>query len=139
MIIGRVLQRRTALFFAAAVLVISSFGVSAPTAHASTGYGYVYVSFPTWLGNCPYGGSVRGIYAANGYLWSTPPTGDWGDDLIYPKVLFYSNNPISFQNFCYRPWWQGGTYRAPAWQVTIYPTRYGQTFWIGPWGQRHNN
>lgn len=110
-----------------------------PTANSrSLSVGNVYVSYPTWLGNCPGGGSVTGIYAASGVLWSTPSWGDWGDDLIYPRVNFYTYNPISAQLYCNRPWYRGGGYWGPAVQAYIYPTRNGQTFWVGPWGQRHN-
>jgi hypothetical protein len=98
----------------------------------------VYVSYPTWLANCPAGGSVVGIYAANGALWSTPAGGDWGDDLVYTRVYLYTSNTVSAQVFCSRPWWKGGNYWGPAVQAVIYPTRTGQTFWVGPIGQTHN-
>lgn len=125
---------------AAAVVAISA--TVLPTALSQPAYaagnGNVYVSFPTWLANCPGGGSVTGIYAANGNIWSTPAGGDWGDDLIYPRVQMYANNQISAQNYCNRPWYDGGSYWGPAVSVTIYPTRGGQTFWVGPAGQSHN-
>jgi hypothetical protein len=119
----------------AAALTVST--VTSGTAQAYP-YSYVYVSFPTWLANCPAGGSVTGIFAANGDLWSTPAGGDWGDDLVYPKVNLNANNQISGQGYCNRPWYKGGSYWGPAVSATIYPTRGGQTFWIGPGGQTHN-
>ena len=98
----------------------------------------VYVSFPTWLGNCPSGGSVYKIYATIGNIWTTPPLGDTSDDLVYPKVYLYQWNKINVQLFCKRPWWKGGNYRGPAYSASFYPTRSGQTFWIGPVGQSNN-
>lgn len=113
---------------------------AAPSQAAS--YGNAYVSFPTWLGNCPGGGSVTGIYGANSNIWSTPAGGDWGDDLIYPRVAMFLGAPynqISAQVFCSRPWYQGGGgYWGAAVSAGIRPTRNGQTFWIGPAGQRNN-
>jgi hypothetical protein len=80
--------------------------VVAPTASSrSLSVGNVYVSYPTWMANCPGGGKVIGIHAANGMLWSTPPQGDWGDDLIYPRVNLNARNPISAQLYCKRPWY----------------------------------
>lgn len=122
----------------AAVLgFVGSVAVLPTSAHAWTASN-VYVSYPTWLGNCPGGGNVIGIYSASGNLWSTPATGDWGDDLIYPRVYLYTSNTISAQVFCSRPWWKGGNYWGPAVSASITPTRGGQTFWLGPWGQRRN-
>ncbi len=121
----------------AAVSVMALAPFAAQPAEASS-IGNVYVSYPTWLGNCPGGGSVTGIYAASGNLWSTPATGDLGDDLIYPKVYLYANNQISAQVFCSRAWYNGGNYWGPAVSATIYPTRTGQTFWVGPTSQTHN-
>lgn len=121
----------------AAMLTLGGIMATSSIAHAYP-YGNVYVSFPTWLANCPSGGSVTGINAAVGNIWVTPAGGDWGDDLVYPRVNLYANNTISAQNYCNRPWYRGGGYWAPAVQVTFYPTRNGQTFWVGPAGQSHN-
>jgi hypothetical protein len=135
--IRRVLGRRALVATIASCAIIAS--VAAASSQAS--YGNVYVSFPTWLGNCPGGGNVVGIYAANSYIWSTPATGDWGDDLIYPGVVMFAGAPynqISAQNICSRPWYRGGNYRSTPVSASIYPTRNGQTFWVGPFGQSHN-
>lgn len=114
--------------------------VMAPAAGSrSSTVSNVYISYPTWYGNCPGGGSVTGIYAASGILWSTSPGGDWGDDLIYPKVDLYTYNTISAKLYCRRPWYRGGGYWGPAVSATIYPTRGGQTFWVGPLGQQSRN
>lgn len=131
------MKRTLAIAVATAFLAIAGVaGLSSPAQAAPVGN--VYVSFPTWLANCPGGGSVTGINAAVGNLWVTPAGGDWGDDLVYPRVNLNANNTISAQNFCARPWWQGGGYWAPAVSVTFRPTRNGQTFWVGPAGQSHN-
>jgi hypothetical protein len=125
-----------AILSTAAMIFAGVFTVAQPA--QAYPYSNVYVSFPTWLANCPSGGNVIGINAAVGNIWVTPAGGDWGDDLVYPKVELYANNTISAQNYCDRPWYQGGGYWAPAVQVTFYPTRTGQTFWVGPAGQSHN-
>ena len=97
--------------------------------------GYIYVSFPTWLGNCPQGGNVIGINAAVDGMWSG---GDWGDDLVYPRVRLNDWNTISAQNFC-RQWGRpGGGYWAPATSTRFYPTRNNQTVWVGPAGWQRN-
>ena len=119
-------------------LAATGLAVTAATPAQAALYSSIYVSFPTWLANCPNGGKVTVINAAVGDLWSTPPGGDWGDDLIYPKVNLYTYNEISAQNFCSRPWYDGGGYWAPAVSAAFYPTRGNQTFWIGPAGQTHN-
>jgi hypothetical protein len=122
---------------AAVALAAAIVALGTATAQAAP-YANVFVSYPTWLGNCPAGGSVSGIYAANGALWSTPASGDWGDDLIYPRVNLNAGNQISAQPYCSRPWYRGGDYWGPAVSANIRPTRSGQTFWIGPAGQAHN-
>ncbi len=133
------IPQRLRAFAVAAVMLAATITpmIAAPPVQALP-YSNVYVSFPTWLGNCPGGGSVTRIYAANGNIWSTPPNGDWSDDLIYPRVNLNSSNQISAQLYCSRPWYQGGDYWGPAVGVSIYPTRGGQTFWVGPAGQSHN-
>lgn len=124
-------QLAAALLVAAAAMVGSAGQAAAATSH-------VYISYPTWLGNCPAGGSVTGIHAANGALWSTPTGGDWGDDLIYPKVNLNSYNTISARVYCDRSWWKGVDYWGATTSVSIRPTRGGQTFWVGPAGKSHN-
>jgi hypothetical protein len=93
--------------------------------------------FPRTQGEIGVAG-VRGGHAAIDGLWSTPPAGDWGDDLVYPHVRLNGWNTISAENLCTRPWYQGGNYWGPATSVNIYPTRYNQTFWVGPAGRTHN-
>lgn len=111
-------------------------GLEASPALAA-GNANVYVSFPTWLGNCPGGGSVTGIYAAVGNTWST--AGDWGDDLIYPSVNLYQSNALNARVFCNRPWYNGGGYWVNVVGINFTPTRPGQTFWVGPAGVGGHN
>lgn len=121
------------------VFVMCLVGLTANAASAATGY--IYIAFPTWLGNCSKGGSVTSINATtgpNGELWTTPPGGDNGDDLIYAKVAFSTNNKVSYQNRCRKGFLGISSYYDAGNTVTIYPTRAGQTFWIGLWGQSHN-
>jgi hypothetical protein len=108
---------------------LAALGAFATTAQAWDGW--VYISYPTWAGNATQGGSVVGIYAAIGNTWSCSGYGDWGDNIIYGKVHMNQWNAVSSQNFC-RKW--PVTYRDVPFQKSIYPTRQGQTFWIGPWG-----
>jgi hypothetical protein len=136
--LSRLPRRLRRAVVAALAVATAGVGALALTASAAQAYPYsnVYVSFPTWLGNCPGGGSVTGIFGANGNIWST--AGDWGDDLIYPRVNLNANNAVSAKVFCSRPLWRGGNYWGPAVSANIRPTRGGQTFWIGPFGQSHN-
>jgi hypothetical protein len=136
--LARIQLHARTLILSIAAAVTATFSLLTAMPAQAYPYSNVYVSLPTWLGNCPGGGSVTGIWAANGDLWSTPAAGDWGDDLVYPKVNLYASNQISAQPFCNRPWYKGGSYYGPAVTATIYPTRQGQTFWIGPVGQNHN-
>ncbi len=111
-------------------------------AHAATGH--VYISFPTWQGNCPAGGSVRAI---NGSVTGTTQVYSWelrnwdvGDDLIYPKVLLNKPNRASVGVWCgknasSRP---GVLARAShAVSVVVTPKRNNQTIWVGPRGVRY--
>jgi|SRR5581483_4461774 len=132
-------MRHLRLLLAVAALAAGLAAGGATAASKSTAY--IYISFPTWEGNCSKGGSVRTINATTGpygELWTTPPGGDKGDDLIYAKVALYSYNKVSYQNFCYKGWFGISSYWDAPYQVTIYPTRAGQTFWVGLWGQTHN-
>lgn len=124
---------------ASALLAIASVaGITAAQPAEAAGTGYVYIAMPTWAGNCPNGGSVKGVHAAVDALWSTPARGDWGDDLVYAKVRMGSSSTVSVKPFCSRSWWRGGSYWGPASQQVIKATRHGQTFWVGPLGKWSN-
>ena len=120
----------------AVALALSIIAGCVGTTEAQAATGKIYIAFPTWLGNAPQGGKVIAVRGTSGDLWMTPAAGDWGDDLIYPTVRFYSNNTIVYQTYCQKAFWQ--SYWTGGWSSNIYPTRAGQTFWLGPWGQSHN-
>jgi hypothetical protein len=107
-------------------------GISAsPASAASTAYlGNVWVIYQNAPWNCPAGGSVVGIYAAVGDTWSTGGGGDWGDNIVYPRVWIGRYNTISAQVYCSRPWWRGGGYWGVASQHTFYASFGGQNFWF---------
>ena len=69
------------------------------SAQAAT-YGWVYISFPTWLANCESGGRVTGVQAYTSY-WST--TWDWGEDLVYGKVALNQRNTVPPAGWCRAP------------------------------------
>jgi hypothetical protein len=93
--------------------------------------GWVYISFPTWLGNCESGGRVTGIQAATDY-WST--TWDAGDDLVYGKVALGRKNKVIATLYCNK--WPG-YYRYVA-RYDVVPTRNNQTLWVGNAGWTRN-
>lgn len=118
--------------------------VEAAPASAAT-YGNVYVSFPTWQGNCPRSGSV---YAIGGSVtgeevptsWQTSGW-DYGDDLIYARVALNKRSRVSVQVWCSKA---KPTARPRSISVshvviaTIKPTRANQTVWVGARGVRYN-
>lgn len=117
---------------AVVAVALAALGV-APPASAST-MGWVYISAPTWLGNCADGrdGKVDGLFATVGDTWSTNGA-DPGDDTVYAKVRLGEDQLVSFQAHCSRS--------TVSWEVgvaqRIEPTRDGQTIWVGPGGVQH--
>ncbi|MEU7381835.1 MULTISPECIES: hypothetical protein [unclassified Streptomyces] len=111
-------------------LAISGVATTQGTAQAAS-YGWVYISFPKWLGNCP-NATVKGIQAYTNY-WST--NWDMGDDLVYGKVALGQRNTIIGNLLCKRR--IGGYYQAVA-RYDVVPTRNKQTVWIGPGGWTRN-
>jgi hypothetical protein len=124
-------MRRKLLVALAGVAAISMPAVVAPPAQATT-IGYVYISFPTWEGNCANGGSVKTIWADD--AWQTW-NGDAGDDLIYGKVALNQTNRINYEVFCAK--WPAGYYQAGT-STLFVPTRNNQTIWVGPAGWTRN-
>jgi len=102
-------------------------------AHAA-GRTWVYVSMPTWLGNCPRGGSVKYL---NVSTWGsvTDCRADGGDDLVYIGAAMNENTTVVARGLCYNG---QNTQWGPAVSVNIRATRQNQTFWIGPAGVRNN-
>ncbi|MFD0267427.1 hypothetical protein ACFVGY_12640 [Streptomyces sp. NPDC127106] len=111
-------------------LALSGTVATQGTAQAAS-YGWVYISYPKWLGNCP-NATVTGIQGYTDY-WST--NWDWGDDLVYGKVALGQRNTVIGNLFCKRP--GGGYYQAVA-RYDVVPTRNGQTVWVGPTGWTRN-
>lgn len=119
---------------AAVVVALSALvtAVASPSAASAASYGWNYISLPTWLNNCPGGGSVKEVRVVVGTTWSG---GDAGDDLVYAKVTMNANQTVIATGRCVI-----GTfsYWGPASSNTIRPTRQNQTWWVGPDGVRHN-
>jgi hypothetical protein len=131
-------HRRSSRFrrvLVAAVLAMSFSGAGLAATTPAQAYPYVniYVSMPTWAGNCPSGGSVAYAWAMIGNTWSG---GDWGDDLIYGTANAYVSQELITKVTC--RWWWGGTYPGAQTDHWITPTRYGQTWWVGPNYVSHN-
>ena len=127
------LWKATASLAAVAALVLGGVLIAAPQASAANGH--IYVSLPTWLGNCPRGGSVKELHVTT---W-TPAVSDYqhdkGDDLVYIKVALNESNTVVSQPVC-----RNGSKSYPGTPSTdeISPSRSGQTWWLGPKGVRHN-
>lgn len=131
--------RRSALQKMFAVLAALTLGIalatySAAPAHAAGSTG-VYISLPTWLGNCPAGGSAKYVWASSYSLEASSSAGDWGDDIVWLTVASNDYTTIVAQPLCYNG---SKSYWGPASSNTIYATRWGQTWWVGPAGVRHN-
>jgi hypothetical protein len=116
---------RLLVLLAAVAVVAVAAGVAARPAGAWT-YGNVWINFGSW--NCPAGGSVVGIYWAVDTVSSGPASGDWGDNVIYPRVRVGagSYNTISYQLFCKK--WGWYTYRAVVGQRTLTPYASGLSY-----------
>lgn len=106
--------------------------VGSPAPAGAAGLGWDYISVPTWLGNCPGGGSVKQPEIVVGDTWSG---GDFGDDLVYTKVEIGVTQFVTGQSICYNG---SRSYMGPAFFQYIHPTRSGQTWWVGPAGVTHN-
>lgn len=129
----RRLRARTVALLAVAGSAIAIPLMSTAAADAA-GYGWDYISLPTWLGNCPGGGSVRYEYVTIGITWSGNNAG-WNNDLVYGEVVVGQDQFVVAQGLCYNG---SRSYWGPAVYQTIHPTRSNQTWWIGPAGVTHN-
>lgn len=127
--------RRKHLVAAGLLTVGATFASAMPStpAHAA-GKAWVYVSMPTWLGNCPRGGSVKYL---NVSTWGsvTDYRADAGDDMVYISTALNESTTVVANGLCYNG---KNTYWGPAVSVNIRATRQNQTFWIGPAGVRNN-
>jgi hypothetical protein len=115
------LKRLTAL--AAALVAVAA--LSAP-AQAWTA-GNVWVNFGSW--NCPSGGSVVGVNWAVDSLSVGPAGGDWGDNVIYPRVRVGSGsyNTLSYTVYC-RKWSWLPAYRGVTSQRYLTPYASGISY-----------
>jgi hypothetical protein len=108
--------------------------VVSTSAQATAGY-WVYISMPTWLNNCPRGGSVKVPEVTAWFGGDSSYASDSGDDLVWIRVGANMDTTIVASGLCYngtRSW------PAAASSNTIHATRTGQTWWVGPAGTRHN-
>jgi hypothetical protein len=112
------------LLLAVVVLTLTMLSVAVPSASAYT-YGNVWVNFAPSL--CPHGGSVVGIQWAVDNVSSGPARGDWGDNVIYPRVRVGSGsyNTLTFQLWCKRSFI---TYKAGAGQKHLSPYKSGLSY-----------
>lgn len=119
------MRRRIMSTMAAVVLGLGVAAVQSEPAHAWSG-GNVWVNFGSW--NCPQGGSVVGIYWAVDSYSSGPASGDWGDNVIYPRVRVGTGsfNTLSYQLFCKK--WGWYTYRSVVGQRTLTPYQSGLSY-----------
>jgi hypothetical protein len=108
--------------------------VASTPAQAASSY-WIYVSMPTWLGNCPQGGSVKLPEVTAWFGGDSSYASDYGDDLVWIRVGANTNTTIVASGLCYngtRSWPAAASYN------TIHATRTGQTWWVGPYGTRRN-
>lgn len=124
-------RRMRRLAAGTATLALAGLTAIPGTAYGQS-YGWDYISLPTWEGNCPGGGSVKFMQVSVGDTWSG---GDFGDDLVYAKVVLGQNQPVVGQGLCYKG---SKSCWGPAFYQTIHPSRTGQTWWVGPAGVTHN-
>ena len=117
------------------LMVLGMATLVAPTASAASGH--IYISMPTWLGNCPGGGSVRYLQVSTWSFGSggTDRKADFGDDLVHISAGLREDVQVTAKAICYNG---KKTYHAPGVSHMIRPARAGQTWWIGPAGVRKN-
>ena|SRR2546421_13025412 len=104
---------------------------AAMPAKAATANSGIYVVMPSWWGWCAgYGNYATYAYSIN--FTSGTQHSDWGDDIVWMPVVNNQWNSIQVGVQCRWSMPQG-------WNFSIYPTRYGETYWFGyPGGTYHN-
>ncbi|MET9604254.1 hypothetical protein ABZZ17_04205 [Streptomyces sp. NPDC006512] len=119
------LLRKSRSVLVGSLMAMGVVGLSAAPASAWTG-GNVWVNFGSW--NCPGGGSVVGVYWGVDAYSSGPAGGDWGDNVIYPRVRVGSGayNTLSYQVMCKK--WGWYTYRGVVSQRTLTPYKSGLSY-----------
>ncbi|MFF3017723.1 hypothetical protein [Streptomyces sp. NPDC057939] len=119
------LLRKSRSVLVGSLMAMGVVGLTAAPASAWTG-GNVWVNFGSW--NCPGGGSVVGVYWGVDAYSSGPAEGDWGDNVIYPRVRVGSgaHNTLSYQVMCKK--WGWYTYRGVVSQRTLTPYKSGLSY-----------
>ncbi|MFJ8077630.1 hypothetical protein ACIQ7Q_27815 [Streptomyces sp. NPDC096176] len=119
------LLRKSRSVLVGSLMAMGVVGLTAAPASAWTG-GNVWVNFGSW--NCPGGGSVVGVYWGVDAYSSGPAGGDWGDNVIYPRVRVGSgaHNTLSYQVMCKK--WGWYTYRGVVSQRTLTPYKSGVSY-----------
>ncbi|AJF68761.1 hypothetical protein SVTN_34980 [Streptomyces vietnamensis] len=118
-------MRKSRAVLAGSLMALGVVGLGAAPASAWSG-GNVWVNFGSW--NCPAGGSVVGVYWAVDTYSSGPAGGDWGDNVIYPRVRVGTGayNTLSYQTMCKK--WGWYTYRGVVSQRTLTPYKSGLSY-----------
>ncbi len=117
------IRRRLAALLLALITALGILVFMAPSASAYT-KGHVYLV--VFNHRCIHGGNVVQITGAVDWVWSG---GDYGDNIIYPKVEFGRDNAFNGRALCNRSKDRGGPYwiNVPYWQ--FHPTGWNQTFY----------
>jgi hypothetical protein len=127
---------RKALMGAALTGALTCGVVAAATPAEAASFGWVYISFPKWLGNCAANnGAVKTVWGQTtpgGTVWNA----DAGDDIVYGRVALGQTNSVQFTLFCAKG--VASNYQ-PGASVSFVPTRNNQTIWVGPTGQWRRN
>ena len=128
------MRRRLAALMVTLATAGGGFAVLGAAPAQAYSYGWIYLVFPTWAGNCPNGGSVTYISAAVGPHDDTWSGGDGGDDIIYPRVAMNQWNTVDAEVFCSR----GALSNYYPIHSSFYPSRNNETVWVGPDRWWHN-
>ena len=126
-------RRRLTGAVAAIALLLGITVATAPPASAWS-YGWVYISLPTWQGNCNWGGLGRVTIISGTVDGVSSVSMNRNDDLVYMRVRLNDWNRVQFTAFCNK--WPG--YWQPGFSKSVYPTRNNQTIWVGPAGWSRN-
>jgi hypothetical protein len=70
---------------------------------------------------------VTGIFGVVDNAWLG---GDWGDNIVYPRVRVLDTNTFNARAYCDRPWYQGPGYWIDVVWKQFRPTANGQTLWF---------
>ena len=117
------IRKHVALLALALTLLAAGAGATAQTASA-------YPNGNVWLiiknSNCFAGGKVTGVFGAVSASWSG---GDWGDNIIYPYVVFNQTDVFNGRAWCSNSYVPGGGYWINIVWFQFRPTGWNQNFW----------